>query len=614
MFREARCCQTRFEPKLTSTFNRYVLKLTGLMALPTATPSDWHPCKGCACVNHSIPSYRFSVTDADRSIADHPDLGKFTRSNDTPTPPEEKTLQQMISDSRGRIERAKVQASELKDLKQELLLSISRVDEELATLDKEQERLSDSIRDRERLLSALRRMPKEILAHVFLHTLVFPFPRVQPLPRSGDWSVFPPSRNPLLSIALVSHNWKDVLVAFPNLWSYVNIVIDRLPSNSYARFIGKQISRSGQSPLSISISHGGGTAEAGALPDAVLTTLFTASHRIICLHLHLPGRYFPSVQQLPLSFPILQELYLHSSSDTAEVGQHLDFDFLPQLRMLDVTDISDMHSSSPPWGQITQFSNTHVQPGHGPPLHSALATLKAMSQLSVCRLFLDLQPLEPGTAGVTTLTELKSLSLSSVYRQGFGLTAVIPFLLSHLTLPALSDLSVTCLVGVNTRDQDVTFSSICKLLERCSSPLTSLSFSNGEIRKEDLIDVITSTPTLQDLRLINIGKGALTQDITKTLGESIEDPDTNAKSPAFVPSLHTLHLIGHIEFLTDDLITVIESRRACDPSNLKSVNVCRFVDWRREKDEEASILGFQPVLEVLREGGLDITVSSRRMA
>ncbi len=396
-------------------------------------------------------------------------------------------------------------------------------------------------------------MPKEVLANI---TLVFPFPRVQPPPRSGDWSVFPPSRNPLLSIALVSHNWKDVLVAFPNLWSYVNIVIDRLPSNSYARFIGKQISRSGQSPLSISISHGGGTAEAGALPDAVPTTLFTAS---ICLHLHLPGRYFPSLQQLPLSFPILRELYLHSSSDTAEVGQHLDFDLLPQLRVLDVTDISDMHSSSPPWDQITQFSKTlmcsrhskneeisvrfppsencnrnypgvpgtegypniaHMRPifrtgipykgcrpaeiqrsdfrcsfclpemfrkfpyswcaGHGPPLHSALTTLKAMSKLSVCRLFLDLQPLvTPGTAGETTLTELKSLSLSSVYRQGFGLTAVIPFLLSHLTLPALSDLSVTCLVGVNTRDQDVTFSSICKLLERCSSPLTSLSFSNG---------------------------------------------------------------------------------------------------------------------------------------
>ncbi|KAK0218075.1 hypothetical protein IW262DRAFT_1115001 [Armillaria fumosa] len=584
------------------------------MALPAATSSEWHPCPGCTCVDHSIPSYRFSETDADRPIAEHPDLGRLTHSNDAPTPPEEKTLQQMISDSRKRIEEVNAQASELRELKQELLLSITRVNEELAALDKEQERLSDSIRDRERLLSALRRMPKEVLAHIFMHTLVFPFPRVQPPPRSGDWSVFPPSRNPLFSIALVSHNWKDVLAACPELWSYINIVVDRLPSNSYARFIGKQISRSGLSPLSISISHGGGTAGAGTLPDAVLTTLFTASHRIRCLHLHLPGRYFPSVQQLPLSFPTLQELYVHSSADTAEVGEYFDFDYLPQLRVLDVTDISDIHESlSAPWDQITQFSNTHVQPGHGPPLHSALITLKAMTQLSVCRLSLDLQPLTPGTiAEETTLTELKSLSLSSVYLQGFGLSPVIPFLLSHLTLPALSDLSATCLVGVNTRDQDVTFGSIRQLLGRCGSPLTSLSFSNGEIQKQDLVDIITSTPTLQDLRLMNIGKGALTKDITTALGDSVEDPDTNVKTPTSVPSLHTLHLMGHVEFSTEDLIAMIESRRACDPCRLKSVNVCRFVDWRRERDEEAAILGFQHVLEVLREEGLDVMVSTRR--
>ncbi len=37
-------------------------------------------------------------------IADHPDLGKLTRSNNAPTPPEEKTLQGMISDSGKRID------------------------------------------------------------------------------------------------------------------------------------------------------------------------------------------------------------------------------------------------------------------------------------------------------------------------------------------------------------------------------------------------------------------------------------------------------------------------------------------------------------------------------
>ncbi|KAG7444282.1 uncharacterized protein BT62DRAFT_234400 [Guyanagaster necrorhizus] len=584
------------------------------MTLPPAILPAWHPCKGCACVNHTIPSYRFFVTDADSPIADHPDLGPLTRSNATPNPSEEKTLQQMISDSGKRIDNVDDHVLQFKALRQSLVQSIARVDEQLAALDNERQRLFDSIRERQRLLSALRRMPKEVLAHIFFDTIFFPFPRVQPSTRTGGRSAFSPMGNPLLSFALVSQNWNDVLVAYPSLWSYVNIVVDRLPSSSYARCIGKHISRSGQSPLSVSISHTGSAAGPGALPDAVLTTLFTARHRIICLHLHLPGRYFPSVQQLPLSFPILRELHLHSSSDTADVGQHLDFDLLPDLQVLDVMDISNIHSSSPPWHQITRFSNTHVQPGHGPLIHFALTILTAMSRLSVCRLFLDLQPLINGIAEeTTTLTELKSLSLSSVYRQGFGLSPVIPFLLDHLTLPVLSDLSVTCLVGTTSRDQDTTFTSICRLVERCNCPLTSLSFSNGGVQTNDLIFILTSMPALQDLRLTNIGRGALTEHVLDYLA-TIVSPDTEAVTPAFIPCLHTLHLIGHIEFSTEALIEMIESRWKCDPCHLKSVNVCRYVDWRREKEEETITLGFQHVLAVLRSEGLDVTVNSRRMS
>ncbi|PBK60445.1 hypothetical protein ARMSODRAFT_1090300 [Armillaria solidipes] len=118
------------------------------MALPTAFPSDWHPCKGCACLNHGIPSYKFSVTDADSPIADHPGLGKLTRSNDAPTSSEERTLQRMISDSGNRIDTIEVHVLELKVMKQERSQSITCVDKELAKLDKERQRLSDSVRER----------------------------------------------------------------------------------------------------------------------------------------------------------------------------------------------------------------------------------------------------------------------------------------------------------------------------------------------------------------------------------------------------------------------------------------------------------------------------------
>ncbi|KAK0202924.1 hypothetical protein DFS33DRAFT_1275917 [Desarmillaria ectypa] len=579
-------------------------------------PPNWHPCKDCACVNHTIPSYKFSVTDADGPITDHPDLGKLTRSNDTPNLSEEKTLQQMISDTGRRIDALDTQVLELNALRQAFVQSIARVDEELVALDKERQRLSASIRERQCLLGALRRMPKEVLAHIFLHTLVFPFPRVPPPTTMlfyGGWSSFSVSKSPLLSLELVSRSWKNVLDAFPDLWSYVNILIDKMQSGSYVRHIGHQLSRSRQSPLSISISHDSAThIRMDALPVAILMALFTVSPRVQTLHLCLPGRYFASMQQLHLSFPNLQELVLLSSSETSEVAQHLDFGSLPHLRVFRATDICNVNTLSVPWHQITHFTDVHTQVGHGPPAHRALDILKRMSRLSVCRLSLDLQPLTTEVVEETTLRQLHSLTLSSVHQQGIGFPSVIPFVLNSLILPALLDLSVTCLLGFASRDQDTTFNSIGQLIERSHSPLTSLYFSNGEIIKDDLIHILSSTPTLQDLRLTNMG-GGITDEVLNDLARRV-DAESDSQVPALVPDLHTLHLSGHLDFQMEVYVRMVESRWTCHPCHLKSVNICRFVGrWSfNSREEEAKILALSR-LDVLRSEGLDVDMSMQRV-
>ncbi len=399
------------------------------MASPTTFPSDWHPCKGCACVNHAIPSYRFSVTDADGPLAGHPHIGKLARSNDTPNPSEENILQKMMSDTGKRIDGLDAHVLELKALKQAF---IARVDEELSALDKERQRLSDSIRERQIVLGPLRRIPKEVLAHIFSHTLVFPFPRAKPT-LYGLWSSYSASRHPLLSFELVSRNWKDVLDTFPNLWSTVNILIDRMPSNTYIRYIGNQLTRSRQCPLSISICHTERIAVTRpvAFPAAILMALFTVSPRVKVLRLCLPGKYFTDMQQLHLSFPNLQDLALISSSETSEVAQHLHFGSLPHLRVFHAMDISNLYTLSLPWHQITQFTHVHSQVGHGPPAHRVLDILKMMSRLSVCRLLLDLQSLTTEVMEEMTLNKLNLLTLTSVHRQGFDFPPVIPLNFLH---------------------------------------------------------------------------------------------------------------------------------------------------------------------------------------
>ncbi len=439
------------------------------MATPTTFPADWHPCKGCACVNHTIPSYRSSVTDADVPLTDHPDLGKLTRSNDAPTPPEEKTLRQMMSDSGKRVDALDTPVLELKALRQALERSIVRVYEELAALDKERQRLSDSIRERQNVLSALRRMPKEVLAHIFSHTLVFPFPQTKS--SYGIWSSVAPRRHPLISFELVSRNWKDVLETFPNMWSSVNIISDRMSSITYAHYIGNQLSRSRLCPLSVSICHSNFLyIRPGTFPDLMLATLFSVSSRIQTLHLCIPGNQFADMRHFHLSFPTLQELVLSSSYDTSEVAQHLHFGSLPNLRVFHATDISNVDRLSLPWHQITHFTNIHEVAGRGLSAPRAQSILKMMSRVSVCRISLDLQSTMTGDVGQTTLSQLHSLALSSVYRQGLGSPPVVPSVLNSLILPGLLDLSVACLLGSSSREQDTTFTSVRQLIECSHSP------------------------------------------------------------------------------------------------------------------------------------------------
>ncbi len=172
-------------------------------------------------------------------------------------------------------------------------------------------------------------------------------------------------------------------------------------------------------------------------------------------------------------------------------------------------------------------------------------------------------------------------------------------------------LTVLCLSGFASRDQDTTFTSIRHLIERSQSPLTYLHFDNGEIIKDDLIRILSSTPTLQVLQLKNVG-GEITDEVVNDLARRV-DTESGSPVPALVPHLHTLHLSGQLDFQVELYVGMVESRWTCHPRYLKSVDICRFVDRRREREqEEVNILALSR-LDVLVSEGLDVTVSTQRM-
>ncbi|KAK0497177.1 hypothetical protein EDD18DRAFT_1160997 [Armillaria luteobubalina] len=231
-----------------------------------------------------------------------------------------------------------------------------------------------------------------------------------------------------------------------------------------------------------------------------------------------------------------------------------------------------------------------------------------MSSISVCQLSLDVQLPRTEVSEVTTLRKLHTLALSSLNQSRGNLTLSILFLLDCLRLPALSDLSVACLVGSLSLDQVPNFTSIRQLIERSHSSLRTLHFDNGEIIKDDLIHILSNTPTLQDLRLTST-KG-ITDEVLEHLARRV-DTNSGSQVPALVPHLHTLHLGGYLDFQMEVYVQMVESRWTCRPWYLKSVNIRRFLKYSSNpKLEEARILALSR-LDTLRSEGLDVVMSTQ---
>ncbi|KAK0497178.1 hypothetical protein EDD18DRAFT_1160999 [Armillaria luteobubalina] len=503
----------------------------------------------------------------------------------------------MMTDTEKRIGTLDAHMLELKALKQAFLTCVN---EELYALHEERQRLSDSIREWQIVFSALHHMPQEVLAHIFSHTLPTSY---------GLWTLVSARKHPLLTFELVSHNWKDVVDTFPFLWSYVNIPINRMTSNTYIRYIENQFSRSRQCPLSISICHSGnGSAfEPAVFPAATFMALSMVSPRVKTFRLHLPGKYYAEMQQIHLSFPNLQDLVVSSSSKISEVAQHLHFSTMPHLQVLHIMDISNIHTLSLPWHQITHFTSQNTMGRQGSTAHRVLDILKMMPHLSICRFSLDVKSSMTDVVEDMTLGHLNSLTLTSVHSQGENFSPVIPFVLTSLELPALLDLTVDCLSDCAWRDQHRTFTSIRHLIECSQSPLTSLSFNNGEIFKDDLIHILSSTPTLQDLHLKNVDHG-ITDEVINELTRRV-DTGSGSLVSVLIPHLHLLHLSGHLEFhVADDFAEMVESRWTCRPWHLKSVYICRFIAQRRAKEQEEDNTSALSRLGVVVSEGLDVAL------
>ncbi|PBK92893.1 hypothetical protein ARMGADRAFT_1080098 [Armillaria gallica] len=538
----------------------------------------WSPrrvCSGCDCPNHYSPS---TTSCDEETVHASSTFDNLLRCNDPPSPSEERELRDSISVGEAHVAAIDDHVAALKELQQVLSSQLALIGAELEGLDGERGKLVARIAQHKRLFSPVRRLPPEILSKIFLGTIIFPMPRTQSQ-RNEYWWDFQPSESALWSIELVCKTWRRAVLDFPELWSSINISLSDdnfSPSNfRYTRRLGRQIARTRCHPLSILICRRSPQTSSESLPPQLSMLLFSIQDRIQSLYLYLPATMFTFVATLQLYLPILRNLILLSTNgEEFQTLSHVKlFGDTPLLNALDTVDIQSVDSAIDlPYHQITRYSTYHVSRhwrSPGPRPSDIVSTVSKVENLEECELRCELLGLPLQT--LQSCQKLQTLTLSS-WSYEYP-KSVLAQLLDALVVPHLSNLKVHCVEdpGRHKRDTDKTFTAIRGLINRSQSPLTTFHFTCGDIDEEDLLGFFHSTSsTLQEVRLLDVGPNALTDGILNRL--LISNTDN-----VLLPRLHTLDISSGMLFNTSLFVEMVVSRWTCKlPSfrRLRTIKLC----------------------------------------
>ncbi|KAK0225275.1 hypothetical protein IW262DRAFT_673562 [Armillaria fumosa] len=540
--------------------------------------SIWAPCSGCPCPNHHLPSCTFAV---EHSLSDDHKWMHLTHSNNPPSQYEETVLFTTISTYDEQIQAIELEKSNLEAFSLTLKAQIVVVSQKIEVLREEHARVAKVARERRNLLNPIRRLPPEVLNHIFLNTIDFPVSRTPIIQNTAkdseealeippNWE-FNATENSLWSITGVSTNWRSVSLSSPRLWSYINIFItnSNFADYSYIRQLGLQLDRSAKHPLSMSICHITEESTAENIPLQLVAVLFSFSTCIRELHLFLPWTLFCQMAALRLSLPSLEKLSILCTDGIYPV-EYLNLrllSFAPRLRALEVVDLVDPQERFKiPWRQLKMYRSDHAhQPVYpfrhiGPRAHHHLNVLRKLPQVEECVLRLgdSSEEAEFGNEVYPLICpQLHMLDISSWNIDYEEQDSVFQQVADRLVLPKLSVLKVACSQRDNCETPDV-FSSLCHLLQRSQSPITVLHFDHGRILTKDLLQLFRSAPTLEDLRLTRLGTGVFTQKVMETL-----TIDHASSEDLILPHLGILYMPSEA-VKVPDLVRMIRSRRISD--------------------------------------------------
>ncbi|KAK0193117.1 hypothetical protein F5146DRAFT_532256 [Armillaria mellea] len=566
------------------------------------------PCRGCDCPNHLFPHDISPLFDFTSTKAE---LAHLKISNHAPTEKEADTLRDMIFSSEKEMdlidEEGSVLAEVILDMKRRIVTSEQR----MLALRQECLRLEAETHVWKSLLSPIRHVPAEIWMRIFRHTIEPPKSlQASWRPCAGTFSNhswdFKPTDDSLWAIEGVCSKWRNILLNSPSMRSNIEIFVTDsnfgVNANNYVRKLGRQIDRSGNHPLTITISTPSVQtfASIGAIPSQLVMLLHSFSSRIQYLRFNLSSRQLQSIPSLQLSLPSLHTLFLLSTDGNGIARRSDSFAFCPSLRNFACVDIIDPSVFSLPWPQIDDYMCRYFRIRHcQASIH--IRMLKQLMKLKSCVLDCHSRfsaPFSPDLALPYLRRNYHSLHLWSNAR-GDSDTTAMPQIMNRLTLPQLRKLDVVCPFPVAELN---TFSALRGLIHRSTPPLTHLCFMRGYIDSDDLLHIIRATPTLEELGLSQLNKNAITPEIILALTWNYPYGNMN------LPRLHTIRMSNAEQVGLHSLVNMIRSRwilgaGRSDVSRLRSVEIVGDSQRLEEyKDIEASLSTFIDLGQWISDG------------
>ncbi|KAJ7471456.1 hypothetical protein B0H11DRAFT_1867745 [Mycena galericulata] len=373
---------------------------------------------------------------------------------------------------------------------------------------KRRSELETFVRTHRSMLSAIRRLPSEILSEIFIHSV-------------GKQD----GCRPRLA-ACVCTRWRDVALSTPRLWCDIYLHEEEIRAQSLHSLLSLQLERSGQVPLSVVFSD-------PSDETSVLELLLTVSQRWQSLELNVAFHQHEHIRCSAASFPILKHLIIRitPSLDLGNLSRPL-----PLLEELTLSWPSCPIPHKLPWTGLTKCTLFHCSSSE---VLNILRSSSHMETLSLHKCYC-LNPVDPHSIMITSNIRTLTISrCSGAFNHDF---------VARLAAPKLKELII------DDFDDNTVTTQITSLVAGSSGLITHLSLCGIRLSERELISVLQVADMLVHFEISwpwDVHSDTLMEELTILPGKRTRN---------LLPKLRKLSITGGLSCSDDSLLAMLRSR------------------------------------------------------